>query len=327
MPARAEDRDLHDARAASAIGRDVGRAPTSPSVKSARVGRGAAAGAAGRRARRRARRRRRGGTSARRVAGDLARRAGVSAAMTGVPACSASSDGEAEALVAARVDERGGVACSSASSPASGRSTTRDAGCRRACALPARTSGSGSRGVASGSARGRRAASGGPCAARRRRRRGSGAARRARRRRAPGPGRAARRRRARRPSARAARAPSPRSRATTASARRAARRCARARVRGEARVERVGQRLEGEVVDGDDLRARRAGDVRGQRVVDDVGAGLARAAAQLDLRPARRPRRGCARCRARRRRRPPRSLAASTTSTPSSRSAAASRST
>ena len=126
----------------------------------------------------------------------------------------------------------------------------------------------------------------GPCAARRRRRRGSGAARRARRRRAPGPGRAARRRRASTPQrSRSSRAVASLG-TTTASARRAARRWARAGVRGEARVERVGQRLEREVVDGDDLRAAAPRDVRAGSGWWMTSASLAGAAAQLDLRPA-----------------------------------------
>ena len=58
-------------------------------------------------------------------------------------------------------------------------------------------------------------------------------------------------------------------------------------------VEAARDALEGEVVDGDDLRARR-GACGGQRVVDEVGAGLAREARQPTRRPPRGRRRRCA---------------------------------
>ena len=58
-----------------------------------------------------------------------------------------------------------------------------------------------------------------------------------------------------------------------------------ARVGPVATVEALGQTLEREVVDRDDLRAARGAAVRGQRVMQDVGVARAGTARQLDRRP------------------------------------------
>ena len=147
----------------------------------------------------------------------------------------------------------------------------------------------------------------GSCAARRRRRRGSARRGRPRRGAAPGRGRAARRRSSslvERPSAPCA------SRLVVSrdaddgvgAARGAAVR--ERRVAPEGGREQVGQALEGEVVDGHDLGARRAQGERRQRVVQDVGARGARAGAAARPASSACRARGCERCPRRRPRAP-----------------------